>query len=174
MRLVLAWLLLAMTPAALASAEGNYRLGSGDRIQIQVYGEEDLSIDGIRVGESGTISYPYLGTVRLAGRTVKEVENQILQGLKGDYLVNPSVSVSVIEYRPFFINGEVRRPGSYPFQPGLTVRQAIAIAGGLTERASSRGLRLVRADNGGERSLKVEMAFEVLPGDSIFIEDSFF
>ncbi len=174
MKFVLIWALCFMTFGALASSEGNYRLGTGDRIQIQVYGEADLSIDAIRVGESGTISYPYLGTVQLAGRTIQEVEDQILDGLKGDYLVNPSVSVSVIEYRPFFINGEVRRPGSYPFQPGLTVRQAIAIAGGLTERASSRGLRLVRVDDGGEQNLKVEMAFEVLPGDSIFIEDSFF
>ncbi|MBY6108675.1 polysaccharide export protein [Ferrimonas balearica] len=157
-----------------ANDAAGYLLGPGDQIRIQVFGEPDLSISEIRLGESGSISYPYLGQIRLSGLRLSQVEQLIHKGLKGDYLINPSVSVSIVEYRPFFINGEVRRPGGYPFQPGLTVRKAVALAGGLTERASSRDISLTRKTPNGERIIEVSMASEVQPGDSIYIEDSFF
>ncbi|SHI26570.1 polysaccharide biosynthesis/export family protein [Ferrimonas marina] len=171
--LVLLLIGLLGAPTVWAQTAG-YRLGAGDQIRIQVFGEDDLTIKSIRLSESGNISYPYLGTVRIAGLTTSEVESLLYKGLKGDYLINPSVSVSIVEYRPFFINGQVREPGGYPFQPGLTVRQAIAIAGGLTERASRSGMTLTRTGPDQERTIRVEMATQVQPGDSIFIEDSFF
>ncbi|GAA4890843.1 polysaccharide biosynthesis/export family protein [Ferrimonas pelagia] len=174
MRFLWVAVLLASTIGVSTASDSNYQLGSGDQIRIQVFGEPDLTIDQIRLGESGAITYPYLGALQLSGLTLSQVEKLIHRGLKGDYLINPSVSVSVMEYRPFFINGEVRQPGGYPFQPGLTVRQAIAIAGGLTERASRRGMSLTRNQDSRETTLKVEMATPVFPGDSIFIEDSFF
>ncbi|MBY5923592.1 polysaccharide biosynthesis/export family protein [Ferrimonas balearica] len=171
------WFLLFLSVfAASVSADdaSGYQLGPGDQIRIQVFGEPDLSIAEIRLSESGAINYPYLGQLKLSGLKLSQVEQLIHRGLKGDYLINPSVSVSIVEYRPFFINGEVRRPGGYPFQPGLTVRKAIALAGGLTERASSRDISLTRKTPNGERIIEVSMASEVLPGDSIYIEDSFF
>ncbi|MBY6188701.1 polysaccharide export protein [Marinobacter hydrocarbonoclasticus] len=165
------WLLSA---SVLANDASGYLLGPGDQIRIQVFGEPDLSISEIRLGESGTINYPYLGQLKLSGLKLSQAEQLIHKGLKGDYLINPSISVSIVEYRPFFINGEVRRPGGYPFQPGLTVRKAVALAGGLTERASSRDITLTRKTSQGERIIDVSMASEVQPGDSIYIEDSFF
>lgn len=97
-----------------------YTLGSGDTVSITVYGQEDLSLE-TRLTDIGVINYPYLGEISVLGMTVSGLESFIYEGLKGDYLINPSVSVSIIEYRPFFINGEVKDPGGYPYQPGLTV-----------------------------------------------------
>ena len=99
-----------------------YQLGSGDKINISVFGENDLSLE-VRLPDVGTINYPFLGEVKLVGLTAAEVEQLIYTGLKGDYLINPSVSVTITEYRPFFIDGEVKRPGGYPYQPGLTVNK---------------------------------------------------
>ena len=108
--------------------EGNlsmsqYQLGSGDRVKISVFGQDDLSME-VRLPDVGTINYPFLGEIKLVGLTADEVEKKIYDGLLGDYLVNPSVSVAIVEYRPFFIDGEVKRPGGYPYQPGLSVRRS--------------------------------------------------
>ena len=89
--------------------EGNlsmsqYQLGSGDRIKISVFGQDDLSME-VRLPDVGTINYPFLGEIKLVGLTADEVEKKIYDGLLGDYLVNPSVSVAIVEYRPFFIDG---------------------------------------------------------------------
>ncbi|MCP4058029.1 MAG: polysaccharide export protein [Pseudoalteromonas sp.] len=157
-----------------AQDSADYVLGTGDSISIQVHGEEDLSFE-TRIGGDGTIRYPFLGDIKVTGRTVAEVRWLIADGLKGDYLDNPSVNVSVIEYRPFFILGEVKKPQHYAYQPGLTVRQAIAIAGGLTERASEEKIELKRFVNGKFtviQNVKLDMAIE--PGDTITIAQSFF
>src|SRR6185503_6891942 len=114
----------------------NYRLGSGDVISIQVLGEEDLRRERIRLSDAATISYPILGEIKLFGKTVAELEALIRDGLKGRYLVNPQVTVAIIEYRSFYINGQVEKPGGYAYVPGLTVRKAISLAGGFRERAS--------------------------------------
>lgn len=152
----------------------DYILGIGDTISIQVHGEDDLSFES-KIGGDGTIRYPFLGDVKVTGRTVAEVRWLIADGLKGDYLDDPSVNVSVIEYRPFFILGEVKRPQHYAYQPGLTVRQAIAIAGGMTERASDEKIELKRFVDGELtviKNIKLDMAIE--PGDTITIAQSFF
>ena len=156
-----------------AAAAGDYQLSSGDTISIHVYGEDDLTLQ-TRLGESGVINYPYLGVIKVKGMTVAQLENRIVGGLKGDYLINPSVHVSIIEYRPFYIYGEVKAPGGYPYQPGLTVERAVALAGGLTERASTRDMTINRVVGGSERSIKVSMSTSVYPDDSILIKDSFF
>ena len=125
-----------------AAQEGNlsmsqYQLGSGDRIQISVFGQDDLSME-VRLPDVGTINYPFLGEIKLVGLTAAQVEQLIYDGLLGDYLVNPSVSVAIVEYRPFFIDGEVKRPGGYAYQPGLSVNKAAALAGGYTERSVTK------------------------------------
>lgn len=95
-----------------------YVLGQGDSIAIQVFDEPDLTIDTV-VGTSGSINYSYLGDIQVAGKSPSELERFIVNLLQDGFLVNPSVNVSVVEYRPFYINGEVRSPGSYPYQPEI-------------------------------------------------------
>lgn len=150
-----------------------YRLGQGDQISIQVFDEPDLSISAT-VSASGIINYSYLGDLPVAGKTPFELEQDIARLLREGYLVNPSVNVSVIQYRPFFIGGEVRSPGSYPFQPGLTLDKAIALAGGLTDRASTRRIFIVKAGSSATEQNKAVLGDPVGPGDTITIREGFF
>mgnify|MGYP000044177477 CR=1 FL=1 len=101
------------------------------------------------------------------------LKDKLTVGLKGDYLINPKITVTILEYRSFFINGEVKKPGGYPFLPGLTVRKAIALAGGFTERAAKRNIRVIHDDTSSTEE-KLDLAAEVLPGDIITVDDSFF
>ena len=165
--------LFSVSVLAQTSTLNQYRLGSGDVVKITVYGQEDLSLE-TRLTDAGAINYPYLGEINLIGRTIPELEAFIYNGLKGDYLVEPSVSVSITDYRPFFINGEVKKPGGYPYQPGLTVDKAAALAGGYTERASKASIVIVRQVNGTTREYTSERSATVLPGDIVTIEKSFF
>lgn len=150
-----------------------YRLGSGDVIKISVFGQADLSIT-TKVPHMGVINYPFLGDIKVLGLTASELEGDIYKGLKGDYLVEPSISVTVEEYRPFFIDGEVKKPGGYPYQPGLTVDKAAALAGGYTERASRTKITISRDDNGVQKLIDGQTTDIVLPGDIISIQQSFF
>lgn len=149
---------------------GSYQLGEGDEIAIQVFDEPDLTMDAL-VGASGSINYSYLGDVTVAGKTTVQLERFITGLLRDGYLVNPSVNVSIKQYRPFYIGGEVRQPGSYPYQPGLTLNRAIALAGGLTDRASSRRI-FISKPNGDE--FRAGQSQAVAPGDTISIKEGFF
>ncbi len=115
----------------------SYLLGPGDRIIIQVYGEEELKIE-TQLTDSGKINYPFLGEIDAKGLTIKQLEARIYSGLKGDYFIEPNVFVGMVEYRPFFIHGEVKVPGGFPYKPGMTVNQAVALAGG-PDRESLKG-----------------------------------
>ena len=157
-----------------ADSLSRYQLGSGDVISITVFGEEDLKLQKMRLTDAGTISYPVLGELKILGLTVGELEKVITDGLKGRYLVNPKVSVSVDEYRPFFINGQVERGGGYPFQPGLTVRKAVTLAGGFKERASKEKIFIIRDKERNAKPVKVDLDTPVHPGDIITVEESFF
>ena len=168
----------ALTAATAALAQGdsvsNYRLGSGDVITVQVLGEEDLKREKIRLSDAATISYPILGEIKLFGKTVAELETLIRDGLMGRYLVNPQVTVTINEYRNFFINGQVEKPGGYPFIPGLTVRKAVSLAGGFKERASKEKIFVIRDDDRSQTSKRVSQDEPVHPGDIITVEESFF
>ena len=155
-----------------AKAQEQYLLGPGDVIIIKVYGQEDLELQ-TRLTDSGTINYPFLGELQLTGMSIKQVENVIYQGLKGDYLVEPNVFVGMVEYRPFYIHGEVKLPGGYPYQPGMTVNQAIALAGGLTERAS-RDKILISREGQKNQHENGNLNSRILAGDTITIEQRFF
>jgi polysaccharide export outer membrane protein len=152
----------------------SYRLGPGDLINILVLGEEDLSLRRIRITDAGTLSYPTSGEIYVLGLTTGEVERLITEGLLGRYLKNPRVSVNIEEYRPFYINGMVGRPGGYPFQPGLTVRKAVALAGGFLERASTSKIYVIREGEAEKGSQKVALDEPLLPGDIVTVEESFF
>ena len=157
-----------------SDALSTYRLNSGDVISIRVFGEDDFNREKIRLTDAGTVSFPVLGEIPMLGRTVGEIEQLVTERLKGRYLVNPRVSVWIDEYRSFFVNGMVEKPGAYPFQPGLNVRKAISIAGGLKERASVNKIFMVRDKDVAHQQTKVDLNADVGPGDIITVEESFF
>ena len=151
----------------------NYRLSTGDKLRIQVYGEDDLYLE-TRISDSGIISYPFLGELKVMGLTPSEIEALITGKLKGDYLVNPKVSVDILEYRLFYVNGEVSAPGGFPFQPGITVRKAISLAGGFKERAAKDKIFIIREDSTDAKPSPVGLDDRISPGDIITVEESFF
>jgi len=152
----------------------SYTLGAGDVISIRVFGEDDFTKEKIRLTDAGTIFYPSVGEIRINGTTLGELEQIITQGLRGRILVNPRVSVEINEYRPFFITGMVKSPGSFPYQPGLTVRKAASLAGGFQERASLKKIFVIRERDASQRSERVELETPIGPGDLITVEESFF
>ena len=176
--LVMGWMLPATAQAQatpeVASLLSTYRLAAGDVITIRVFGEDDLSREKVRLTDAGTIPYPVLGEVKALGLTIGAIEASITTGLTGRYLVNPRVSVTIEEYRPFYINGMVDKPGGYPFQPGLTVLKASSLAGGFKERASFSKITIIRENNPKAGPVKADINTAVNPGDTIFIEESFF
>lgn len=157
-----------------AGVLSKYRLGTGDVISISVFGEDDLKKEKVRLTDAGTISYPLLGELVVRDKTVGEIEKIVTEGLRGRYLVNPRVSVTIDEYRPYFINGQIEKGGSYPYQPGMTVRKAATIAGGFKERASPTKIFIVRDGDPANRSLKVDLDAPIYPGDIITVDESFF
>lgn len=157
-----------------ASAEEyEYRLSSDDIISITVFNEPDLDVNEARISNEGTVSLPLLGQVVVEGLTTLQIEQKIASLLLDGYLKKPNVTVSIAEYRPFYINGEVVKPGSYPYRKGLTVEKAITLAGGFTERASRKNIRLISEDD-QEESEKVSLNEPVSPGDIITVSESFF
>jgi polysaccharide export outer membrane protein len=161
---------------ALAQAPelSSYKLGSGDMISIRVLGEDDLRRERVRLSDAGTVSFPILGEIRVKGMTVGALEEHITKGLKGRYLVNPQVTIAIDEYRNFFVNGMVEKPGGYPFSPGMNVRKAITIAGGFRERASREKLHVIRDDDPKQLPRRVDLNAPILPGDILTVEESFF
>ncbi|CBL45021.1 Polysaccharide export protein [gamma proteobacterium HdN1] len=158
---------------AASPAEQSYRLGAGDEIQIRVFGEDDMQVQ-TRIGESGTINYPFLGEIKVSGQTATELERTLVNGLKAGYLVDPVVSVTIAAYRPFFVNGEVQKPGAIPFQPGITVRKAIAISGGFTDRARRSSVDVIRATDASGVPVKQGLDDVLHPGDIVTVKASFF
>jgi polysaccharide biosynthesis/export protein VpsN len=165
---------LLLTGASVSMADTNqkgYVLDIGDSIEVRVYGEEDLSFKHL-IADDSSLSYPFVGSISLVGKTTSQIQQEIYQGLLDGYLVKPEVSVSIESYRDFYITGQVKNPGAYEYEPGLTVNKAIAIAGGFTERASEDDILLSHADGSTNKSAKLSTAIK--PGDSITIDRRFF
>ncbi len=156
-----------------ASLNNEYRLGSGDLLKITVFNQEDLSGE-YTINGAGQISLPLIGDVNTKDLTVKQVEQGITDKLKPDYLLNPRVSVQVLNYRPFYILGEVKEPKSYPYVDGMTYLNAVAIAGGYTYRAKEDHVVVVRMNDPQKRELTLNMDEKVLPGDVIHVKERFF
>jgi polysaccharide biosynthesis/export protein VpsN len=162
--------------AATPVPPSGYTLGPGDEVNIQVFGEEDLS-QKLKIASNGRMNFPFLGELNAAGLTTADLEKRIADGLRGDFLIDPKVSVTITDYRPFFVNGQVKSPGSFPFQPGLTVRKALSLAGGLTERASEKRINIISEGDkqrGRSKGRPVRMEDVVAPGDIITVDESFF
>lgn len=161
------------TSAAQPNLEGSYALGGGDTISIQVFDEQDLSMEAV-IDSNGIINYSFLGELEVGGRTTEQIEQKITELLKDGFLANPSVNVTITGYRLFYISGEVRKPGGYPYVPGLNLEQAIALAGGLTDRASKRKMYLIKGGSADKNRVRVKLGTSVDPGDTITIEEGFF
>ena len=151
-----------------------YKLGAGDVITIRVFGEDDFTKEKIKLTDAGTVSFPAIGEIKVLGLTIGDLERIVVNGLRGRILVNPRVSVQIDEYRPFYVNGMVEKPGGYPYQPGLTVRKAASLAGGFRERASLSKIYIIREGDPTQRPQKAELNTPVGPGDILTIEESFF
>lgn len=155
-----------------AAAIPEYRLGAGDELRIIVFGEADLTGDYV-VGTHGAIAYPLVGEVEAAGSTPLEFADRLRTALS-QFLRQPNVSVEVANYRPFFILGEVTRPGSYPYSPNLTALNAVATAGGFTYRANHGRVYIKHASEAAERAYRLNSSTPVLPGDTLRIGERLF
>jgi len=156
------------------TAKDGYRLGSGDRMRITVFGQPELtgeySVDG-----GGQLSFPLIGSLQAGGMTAGELEGALIGKLKPDYLTNPSVSVEILTYRPFYIVGEIRAPGSYPYVNGMTVLNAVALAGGFTYRARESSFYVTRSVTaGGKARLEASPDTPILPGDIVTVRERYF
>ena len=150
-----------------------YDVASGDMLHLEVYGESELTLD-VNVDSMGNIDYPLIGKVNVSGLEIDEIKQKITLLLKDGYFVNPQLAVYVKTFKPFYIQGQVNSPGSYSYEVGLTVRKAIALAGGLTERASKKKIYLTKASDKSQKEIKVNMDQQVASGDVILIKESFF
>ncbi len=168
-----ALLLSAAAVAVDQTGSIEYRLGVGDRLKVTVFGHEDLSGE-FAVSETGIASLPLVGGLTLGGLTVRQAERAILDALKPDYLLNPRVGVEILNYRPFYILGEVNDPGSYPYVNGMTVNEAVAIGGGFTHRAKKTQMVVIRASDADKSEQPVAVTDPVLPGDVIKVLERFF
>lgn len=160
-------------PVQTFSLSSDYKLGPGDRLGVTVFNEKELSLE-VRLTDAGTLSYPLLGEIRAQGMTIGMLKQYLTDQLKNGYLINPQVYVTILEYRQFFVNGEVSKPGGFPYQPGLTVRKAISLAGGLTPRASQTKIFVIHEDDPTGRARQVTLDTVLRPGDILTIEQSFF
>ena len=158
---------------ARTAVANDYGISAEDIVNITVYDEPELSVQETRVSSNGTVAMPLIGDVRVTGLTTTQVAAKIEALLANGYLKKPRVSVSIHEYRQVFVNGEVKKPGGYSYQEGLTVQKAVVLAGGFTERASPAKITLVREDRPGI-GMHVALDNPVKPGDIITVGESFF
>jgi polysaccharide biosynthesis/export protein len=150
-----------------------YRVGAGDKLSIRVAGEADLTGEYV-VDPSGILSMPYVQSVPVAGLTTGDIERMIARKLRDGFLRDPKVSVQTINLRPVFIMGEVTTGGSFPYQGGMTIQQAIATAGGYGTRADHGAVLLTRRTALGTKTYKVPVTTQVYPGDIVFIRERWF
>lgn len=154
------------------STDTRYWLGEGDQVNIVVAGEPDMTMR-FMLDSSGVITFPYIGQVQLTGKTPEEVSAELTRRLRGDYLQNPMVTVTVTEFRKFFILGEVKKPDGYPWAPGLTVEKALALGGGFTDRADKKDLS-IRLSGSNTLLENVDPRHSVQAGDTVIVGMSFF
>ncbi|WP_084395819.1 polysaccharide biosynthesis/export family protein [Henriciella aquimarina] len=150
-----------------------YRLGSSDRLKVTVYGEPELSGEFVVDGQ-GFLSLPLAGEIKVDGLTVREFQRLAEKRLGDGYLREPRVSAEVVNYRPYYILGEVNTPGEYPYSSGLTVLNAIATAEGFTYRANQKYVLIKGIDDEEEAKVELKPTTRVEPGDTIRVVERFF
>jgi polysaccharide biosynthesis/export protein len=153
--------------------KGPYQLDTGDVVRVTVYGDAELS-KSYRVDDSGAISFPLVGQVPVRGGTTEQAAGRLSAALANGYMRNPDVAVEIDQYRPFYIQGEVQNSGQFPYVYGMTVRAAIATAGGYTNTAD-RDRAIVYRRNGTEMATApVDLDFPIFPGDTVVVSERWF
>jgi polysaccharide export outer membrane protein len=178
---VAAILLASALPMAVSAApapaqavgDDTYKLGTGDKLRVMVFGEMDLGGEYV-VDGAGFISLPLIGQLHAAGDTIHQFEAEVTAKLKDGYLKDPRVSVEVINYRPFYIIGEIMKPGEYAYVNGMSVLNAVALAGGYTFRANERQVYIRRSGAGAEQAVMADQTTKIYPGDIIRVAERFF
>jgi protein involved in polysaccharide export with SLBB domain len=165
----------SLPPEAVTAAAEAYQLGTDDKLRITVFGEDRLTGEYAVTG-AGELSFPLIGNIPAAGKSVEDVRETIRSRLANGYLKDPRVSVEVLNYRPFYILGEVTKPGQYPYVIGMTVQQAVATAGGYTYRANTRRVFIKRTLSTSEKqfNLRRDVPIAIQPGDTIRVSERFF
>jgi polysaccharide export outer membrane protein len=157
-----------------ASSDPGYKLGPNDRLRITVFGQSTLTGEYTLDG-NGVLAFPLIGNIPASGMTTLELQKTIAGKLEPDYLINPSVSAEVVTRRPFFIIGEVQKPGNYPYVPDMTAINAVAMAGGFTYRARKNDFYIKRLDKDG-KMVRVEASAGTIlrPGDTLEVRERYF
>ena len=173
MRELLSLLLVLVCALEVGAAElglprEGYRIGPNDVIRIQVFGEDDLTMES-RVSGEGKINYPLLGMLQVEGRTTEELQQELTVRLGSGFVRLPKVSVSIVRHRNFYVSGEVKTPGGYPYEEGLTVQKALSIAGGFTEKAEKQGLKVTRLTEGRVDTLTIGPDDVIQPNDILMV-----
>ncbi|MBT8039546.1 MAG: polysaccharide export protein [Gammaproteobacteria bacterium] len=164
----------AQTPAVSSGASDSaYQLDSGDVVRISVFNQPDISGDYMLDGD-GRFSMPLIGAIEAAGLTPAELEARLVDLYRPDYLVNPRIFIQVMNYRPYYLIGEVRGTGPFPYQAGMTYLTAIANAGGFTYRAKKDHVIVIRADDPAQQEIRLDVEERVQPGDIIRVEERLF
>jgi polysaccharide biosynthesis/export protein len=180
--LVLALLVFGCTAAQLSEAEQQSlaaaataapKLQAGDKIRVTVYGEDKLSGD-YQIDQSGQISLPLAGTVEAVGLTQSQLEQALSKKFRSEYLRNPKVTVTIATLQPFYLMGEVEKPGEYQYRSGLNVLTALAVAGGPTYRANKNTVQIQRRGETSMREYPISVSVPILPGDVIRVPERYF
>lgn len=165
--------MIAGNEPQLAKLDRIYRLGIGDKLKLEVFGEPELTGES-EINASGNAVLPLLGNVAAKGKTLDEFSAQVRARLSQGYLKNPQIGIQVLNYRPFYIQGEVRHGGEFAYKPGLSIADAVALAGGYTYRAVTGTLVLRRQGEAQGRNIPMDGSIPVLPGDNLLVEERFF
>lgn len=152
---------------------GRYVLGPGDKLRVIVFDEEDLSGEFV-IDDFGTVSLPLIGEVGVGGTDIRGAERMIEERLKDGFLRRPRVNIQVLNFRPFYILGEVNSPGEYEFVTNMSILKAVALAGGFTYRANKRDFLIIRAKDETRAEQEVTADTIILPGDIVRIKERFF
>jgi polysaccharide export outer membrane protein len=150
-----------------------YTLDSGDRLRVTVFDQEGLT-NTYTVDQAGYISFPLIGQVAARGRTLQQLSGQIAQKLRQGYVRDPDVTIDVDRYRSIYIMGEVGQPGQYSYVPGMTIQNAVAVAGGFSSRAYQGNVDVTRKINGQVMTGRVNISNPVLAGDTIYVRERLF
>lgn len=151
-----------------------YRIATGDKLKVTVFNEQDLTGE-FQVNANGNVAFPLAGEIQAAGSTPDEFQKRLTARLRGKFVKNPRVAVEMVNYRPFNVLGEVKNAGQYPYRPGLTIQDAVALAGGFTYRANKNTVYIRRADTSGEITVKTDgERVPILPGDNVRVPERYF
>jgi protein involved in polysaccharide export with SLBB domain len=163
----------SLAVAGNTSPASEIKVAAGDKLHITVFGEEKLTGD-YQIDTGGFLALPLAGTIKAAGQTTPQLEKSLEARFKGTYLRDPKVTVEVLTFRPFYVLGEVQKPGEYPYRAGLNVLSAIAIAGGATYRANTSEVLIQRAGTTTMQKFPQSPEIAVMPGDLVRVPERFF